>query len=674
MALVLKDRVKETTSTTSTGTYTLAGAVTGYQSFSVVGDGNTTYYTVTDGTNWEVGIGTYTLSGTTLSRDTILASSNSGNAVSWGAGSKDVFLTYPAERSVYIDGSDIVPATTASYVGNVTPIQLRNSSTPGAFWFPGSLSAGELAINTADGKLYFKDSGGTVKVLSQANQIAPLTTKGDLLVNNGTSNVRLPVGTNNHVLTADSTQASGVKWAAAAGGASPITISNKTGAYTVVAGDLGTIINCTSGTFTVSLTAAATLGSGFNCWVWNTGIDVITIDPNSAETIDGLSTLILRRGEGTQIVCDGTNWQTGDKKTMRGYSENIVATYDRPIASGDRAISIGSTSTASASLSIAFGPNSVSSGTGSIALGAQTTASSLRSTAIGANSSSQGSQAVTSSGAMALGGSYASGTDSFAAAVANNTSTYGARGTNSIAIGALANSNNTYSVALGRATIASGQASVAVGYNVSATGLESTVLGNNATASNSASISIGRSTTASGSSSIAIGNVASATQGTACAIGFGALSEIIGKYAYGQGTFVSAGDAQTGTFVLRRATTDATATVLTTNNSAAGTTNQVILPNNSAYAFTGTVVARQQASGGTASAAWKVEGLIRREATAGTTTLVASTVTAISNVPGWTLALSADTTNGGLAVTATGAAATNIRWVATIQTSEVIYA
>ena len=100
MALVLKDRVKETTTTTSTGTYTLAGAVTGFQSFSVVGDGNTTYYTVTDGTDWEVGIGTYTSSGTTLSRDTILESSNSGSAVNWGAGSKDVFLTYPAERSV----------------------------------------------------------------------------------------------------------------------------------------------------------------------------------------------------------------------------------------------------------------------------------------------------------------------------------------------------------------------------------------------------------------------------------------------------------------------------------------------------------------------------------------------------------------------------------------------
>jgi hypothetical protein len=113
MALVLKDRVKETTTTTSTGTYTLAGAVVGYQSFSVIGDGNTTYYAVTNGTDWEVGIGTYTSSGTTLSRDTILESSNSGNAVNWSAGVKDIFCTYPAERSMYVDGTTITPAISA---------------------------------------------------------------------------------------------------------------------------------------------------------------------------------------------------------------------------------------------------------------------------------------------------------------------------------------------------------------------------------------------------------------------------------------------------------------------------------------------------------------------------------------------------------------------------------
>lgn len=116
MALVLKDRVRETTTTTGTGTVTLAGAVSGFQSFSVVGDGNTTYYAIVDSTanTWEVGLGTYTASGTTLSRDTILESSSGGSAVSFGAGTKDVFVTYPAERSLYVDGSNIVPAISAT--------------------------------------------------------------------------------------------------------------------------------------------------------------------------------------------------------------------------------------------------------------------------------------------------------------------------------------------------------------------------------------------------------------------------------------------------------------------------------------------------------------------------------------------------------------------------------
>jgi len=99
MALVVKDRVKETTTTTGTGTITLAGAETGFQSFSVVGDGNTTYYAIESGSDWEVGVGTYTASGTTLSRDTILESSNAGSAISL-SGTSTVFVTYPAERSV----------------------------------------------------------------------------------------------------------------------------------------------------------------------------------------------------------------------------------------------------------------------------------------------------------------------------------------------------------------------------------------------------------------------------------------------------------------------------------------------------------------------------------------------------------------------------------------------
>ena len=106
MALVLKDRVKETTTTTGTGTYTLAGAVTGFEAFSSVGDGNTTYYACTDGIDFEVGIGTYTSSGTTLARTTILQSSNSDSAVSWSSGTKTIFCAQPAEKAVFLNASN----------------------------------------------------------------------------------------------------------------------------------------------------------------------------------------------------------------------------------------------------------------------------------------------------------------------------------------------------------------------------------------------------------------------------------------------------------------------------------------------------------------------------------------------------------------------------------------
>jgi hypothetical protein len=110
MALVLKDRVKETTTTTGTGTLTLAGASSGYQSFAAIGNDNTTYYTITDPItgDWEVGIGTYTSSGTTLSRTTILSSSNADSAVNFAAGTKDVFCVYPAEKAVYEDAANKV--------------------------------------------------------------------------------------------------------------------------------------------------------------------------------------------------------------------------------------------------------------------------------------------------------------------------------------------------------------------------------------------------------------------------------------------------------------------------------------------------------------------------------------------------------------------------------------
>lgn len=151
MALVLADRVKETTTTTGTGTYTLAGAVGGFETFASVGDGNTTYYCCTDGTDFEVGLGTYTASGTTLARTTILQSSNSDAAVNWAAGTRTVFCTIPGEKLPYLDASGNLGAFNGS---NLTALNASNlsSGTVSDDRLPASISSditGNAATATA---------------------------------------------------------------------------------------------------------------------------------------------------------------------------------------------------------------------------------------------------------------------------------------------------------------------------------------------------------------------------------------------------------------------------------------------------------------------------------------------------------------------------------------------
>ena len=134
MALVVYDRVQETTTSTGTGSVTLLGAVAGFQSFSVVGNGNTTFYCIADqggGSNWEVGIGTYSTTGPTLARTTVLSSSNAGSLVNFTTGTKSVFVTYPSEKSVNLDASGNVTAlgTITSGVWNGTTIPVAYGGT-----------------------------------------------------------------------------------------------------------------------------------------------------------------------------------------------------------------------------------------------------------------------------------------------------------------------------------------------------------------------------------------------------------------------------------------------------------------------------------------------------------------------------------------------------------------
>ena len=127
MPLVLADRVQQTGTANTTVSFTLTGTVIGYQSFAVIGNTNTTYYSAFDiSGNWEVGLGTYSTSGPTLTRTTILSSSNSGSAVTF-SGDVNVFVTYPSSKSVNQDSTlsnqAVAPEFVASnglFVNNMT--------------------------------------------------------------------------------------------------------------------------------------------------------------------------------------------------------------------------------------------------------------------------------------------------------------------------------------------------------------------------------------------------------------------------------------------------------------------------------------------------------------------------------------------------------------------------
>ena len=455
MALIVADRVQETTTTTGTGTYTLAGAKDGYQSFAAVGDGNTCYYAITDGTDWETGIGTFTLSGTTLARTTIIESSNSDAAVSWSAGSKDIFVTSPADKTLLVGRN----------------LYADNPSSPTA---PSATGANAVAIG------------------------------------NG----------------------------ATAGNSDAIAIGRD-----------------------------ATTG-------------------------------------GTDSIAIGRATTTGSRATALGYGAD---------ATGQWSLALGS-----------YGF------TGPVAAGTQS---------------------------VAIAGAYASGTDSFAAAIANNTSSYGATSANSIAMGYQAKAPTNYAVAIGAETQSRNWYGISIGYQ-----------NDNGTADKA--LTLGWQNTTSGNRSVVIGDNNDCTVADAYALGTQAKSSVRGKYAYASGQFAAVGDAQGGQFILRADTTDATATVLTTNNNSNLAANQIVAASDTCITFDGTITAMQ--NGAQAYASWKIEGLLVNDG--GTTTLANSATTVIQNLSSWGMALSADNTNNALAITVTGEAAHNIRWVANIRTTEVTYA
>ena len=269
----------------------------------------------------------------------------------------------------------------------------------------------------------------------------------------------------------------------------------------------------------------------------------------------------------------------------------------------------------------------------------------------------------------------ASGANSFNAGTNSRAS-----GPNSVAFNGNATGANSFSinqiVTGGTGGTASGLNSFSMGRAV-ASGGQSFAFGGyyvQVTASGSDSIAMSEGNTASGNYSCAIGgyqNIASGFASYASGNQANTFS-LAGRQSRGYLNTVS-GDCQKSEFFLSVRTTGNTATTITVGGGAASATNQVILSNNSAYGFTGTIVGKQ--SGSTNACMWKVTGLIARGANAASTTLTFSSVDLVSNAPAWgTPTLASDTTNGGLRVQVVGLAATNIQWTAVIETTEVIYA
>ena len=385
-----------------------------------------------------------------------------------------------------------------------------------------------------------------------------------------------------------------------------------------------------------------------------------TTAPNATTPVDSLTAVsaatnadfaIVPKGNGAILAAVPDSLTSGgNKRGQYAVDLQMVRNANYRIASGNRSVLLGGyNNEATNTYSIAGGESCLSNGYASIAIGANSSSGGSYSVALG-------SSVATGNYAVALGQSTATRSDSFAAAGGSTTGSGGYQ----VATGYLSTASANVAVSIGREQTASGAQAIAIGY------------GN--TSSGDTSVALGRSNVSSGDYSSTLGSTNTANANYSTAQGYQShVFGIIGRHAYASGQEGTAGDSQASRFVLHERTTDATATTLTTNSSAASTNNQVILSNQSGYRFKGTIIGKK--SGTTDVAAWDIDGLIVRGANAAATTLSISNVNVVQNTPAWgTPTLAADTTNGGLRVQVTGAAATNIQWTATIETTEVIYA
>lgn len=724
---VLKNRAKMSTSTTGTGTITLGSAESGYQTFADAGVANADVvrYVIEDtGGAFEIGTGTYTATGTTLSR-TVSESSNSDAAINL-SGSATVFIGATAEDipALYADnpssattpvasganavaigdgatasGSDsyaIGNGVTASAARSIAIGEGTNNASQSVLigFSTGNTVSGSQAVGigrfvTASGTGSLAIGGSVAATSNYASAIGrnssnggsqAVTGAGAMALGgsyaSGTDSFAAAIGNNTSTYGATGSNSIAMGLQAKANSTNGISIGSSTqAAYQALAiGTFSTATASRSAAIGYANTASHANAIAIGSSVQSTATDQVSIG-GTTDTVRISETYTLPTADGSNGYVLTTNgsgvasWAAGGGGGSPDlFAENYDGTSTLPSATGTNALALQDGAVASANRSIAVGRDAVSSGNYAVALGVYTDAINSFGTALGY-------KAQTASGdyATALTNSRASGSNSFAAAIADNTSSYGATGANSIAIGSQAKATSSDAVAIGDRAIASSSPSLALGAR------------SEATAANS--IAIGLLSDATGQGAIALGNGysfngAQATFYNSIAIGQGSLSDKIGKVAISGAAFSSSGDGQHGIFVLRVATTDATPAPLITGPDYVGsytadTENQIILPNNSAYSFSGTIIARESAAAGSDYASWEIKGALLRDANAASTVLgngIQNKLYATSGASAWAIALTADTTNGGLKIEVTGAASTNIRWVATVNTSEVTYA
>ena len=300
MPLILADRVRETTSVTGTSSAVLLGAVTGFQSFAVIGNGNTCYYTISDqsGPNWEVGIGTYSTSGPTLARTTILSSSNSGAIVPFPAGTKDIFVTYPSEKSVNLDESDNVSplGTIASGTWQATSIKTNYGGTGLTSYTAGDLSY--YASGTALTKLGIGSSGQVLTSTGSAPQWSTLSGVAVTTFAGGTTGLTPATATSGAVTLAGTL-------VAANGG---------TGQSSYTAGDL---------LYATGSTALSKLGIGTNGQALLVSGGTLSWGTASATTINAL-TIAKTGGAVAPVTFNGSVARTIDYSTVGADQEGTA--------------------------------------------------------------------------------------------------------------------------------------------------------------------------------------------------------------------------------------------------------------------------------------------------------------------------------------------------------------